>query len=179
MLKGFAIAVIGNPNCGKTTVFNGLTAGRQQVGNWPGVTVDRKSGTYRDGDQTVEVVDLPGTYSLTVAPGMDSIDERIAQRFLIEEEVDVILNVVDAANLERNLYLTAQLLELELPMVVAPTRKCRQLKRLFIPMLLKRQLKLLMFLRRQRLRVEERQRDGCRFACWKTILRQSPWRQMR
>jgi len=119
MSKGFTVAIIGNPNSGKTTAFNGLTAGRQRVGNWPGVTVDRKSGTYRDEDRTVEVIDLPGIYSLAVAPGMDSVDERIAQQFLIEEDVDVILNVVDAANLERNLYLTAQLTELGLPMVVA------------------------------------------------------------
>ncbi|WP_340820766.1 ferrous iron transport protein B [Methanolobus sp. WCC4] len=102
------IALIGNPNVGKTTLFNALTGSRQHVGNWPGVTVEKKSGrvTYKEYD--IEVIDLPGTYSLTAY----SMDEIVARDYIIEEKPDVVIQVVDASNLERNLYLTTQLMEL-------------------------------------------------------------------
>jgi ferrous iron transport protein B len=105
------IALAGNPNCGKTTLFNALTGARHHVGNWPGVTVERRSGTFEHGGATMEVVDLPGTYSLSAR----SDDERVASQFLASPEVDLVLNVLDASNLERNLYLSTQLLELGKP----------------------------------------------------------------
>jgi ferrous iron transport protein B len=114
----FSIGIAGNPNCGKTTVFNALTGARQRVGNWPGVTVERKIGHYRDGD-LMEVIDLPGVYTLGSLPGIESLDERIAQDAILQGEARVIVNVVDASNLERGLYLTAQLLEMRIPMVIA------------------------------------------------------------
>lgn len=117
-MAGHTVAVIGNPNSGKTTLFNGLTGARQRVGNWPGVTVERKSGAYRFDGATVTVVDLPGVYTLGALPGMESLDEKIAQDYALSGEADVFVNVLDASNLERNLYLTAQLLELQVPMVV-------------------------------------------------------------
>jgi ferrous iron transport protein B len=107
------IALAGNPNSGKTTIFNGLTGSRHHVGNWAGVTVERRSGFVELEGETFEVVDLPGTYSLSA----QSEDERIAARFLSSPEVDLIINVLDASNLERNLYLTSQLLELHRPIV--------------------------------------------------------------
>ncbi len=115
-----SIALAGNPNCGKTTLFNNLTGTRQRVGNWPGVTVDRIEGRYRDQQGPVEVVDLPGVYTLGTLPGIaeESIDETVARDYIISGQVDVLVNVVNAANLERNLYLTAQLIEMNLPMVV-------------------------------------------------------------
>lgn len=113
------IGVVGNPNCGKTTLFNALTGTRQRVGNWPGVTVERKSGSFRLGGIEVELVDLPGTYSLDSGEGEVSLDERIARDFVAGREADLILNILDGANLERNLYLTTQLLEMKVPMVVA------------------------------------------------------------
>lgn len=105
------IALAGNPNCGKTTLFNALTGARHHVGNWPGVTVERRSGTFEQDGSTLEVVDLPGTYSLAAR----SEDERVAAQFLASPEVDLVLNVLDASNLERNLYLSTQLLELGKP----------------------------------------------------------------
>jgi len=107
------LALAGNPNCGKTTIFNALTGSRHHVGNWPGVTVERRSGTFETAQGPVEVVDLPGTYSLSAR----SEDERIAALFVADPSVDVIVNVLDASNLERNFYLTTQLLELDRPMV--------------------------------------------------------------
>jgi len=109
------IALAGNPNCGKTSLFNALTGARQHVGNWPGVTVERRAGHFRltEGEEAT-VVDLPGTYSLSAR----SEDERIAASYLSEPEVDVIVNVLDATNLERNLYLSTQLLELKKPMIL-------------------------------------------------------------
>jgi len=107
------LALAGNPNCGKTTIFNALTGSRHHVGNWPGVTVERRSGFFDTADGPVEVVDLPGTYSLSA----QSEDERIASQFVAGPGVDLIVNVLDASNLERNLYLTTQLLELRRPMV--------------------------------------------------------------
>jgi len=105
------VALAGNPNCGKTTLFNALTGARHHVGNWPGVTVERRSGTFEHAGTTMEVVDLPGTYSLAAR----SEDERVAVQFLASSEVDLVLNVLDASNLERNLYLSTQLLELGKP----------------------------------------------------------------
>ncbi|MBL0209413.1 MAG: ferrous iron transport protein B [Holophagaceae bacterium] len=107
------IALAGNPNSGKTTLFNALTGSHRHVGNWPGVTVERRSGTLQADGRDLEVVDLPGTYSLSAR----SEDERIAASFLAESKVDLIINVLDASNLERNLYLTTQLLELGKPVV--------------------------------------------------------------
>jgi len=115
MAKEITVALVGNPNSGKTTVFNNLTGARQHVGNWPGVTVERKEGSYRYQGYTVRVVDLPGVYSLTAY----SMDELIARNFIVDGEPDVVVNIVDASNLERNLYLTVQLIELEVNLVVA------------------------------------------------------------
>lgn len=115
------IGIAGNPNCGKTTLFNNLTGARQRVGNWPGVTVDRKEGSYNDADGLIRVVDLPGVYTLGVLPGMEaqSLDEKLARDNILTGDIDVIINIVDAGNLERNLYLTAQMIEMKRPMVVA------------------------------------------------------------
>jgi len=111
------IALIGNPNCGKTTIFNALTGIHQQVGNWPGVTVEKKIGRYQYAGREVTVVDLPGVYSIGVTSDA-SLDERVARDYAVSGEVDVFVDIVDASNLERNLYLTAQLLEMRLPVVV-------------------------------------------------------------
>ncbi len=113
------VGVVGNPNCGKTTLFNALTGAKQQVGNWPGVTVERKVGHFSYQGTEFELVDLPGTYSLDVADAAVSLDEKIAREYVAEREADVIVNIVDASNLERNLYLTSQLLEMKVPTVVA------------------------------------------------------------
>lgn len=113
----FRIALIGNPNCGKTTLFNALTGSHQKVGNWPGVTVERKTGTFNRGDQSCEIVDLPGIYSLE--QDYLGLDEKIARDYLAQGEFDAIINIVDASNLQRNLVLTQQLLELGRPLVVA------------------------------------------------------------
>eukprot|EP00828_Plagiopyla_frontata_P011445 TRINITY_DN16330_c0_g2_i1.p1 TRINITY_DN16330_c0_g2~~TRINITY_DN16330_c0_g2_i1.p1 ORF type:complete len:244 (-),score=57.37 TRINITY_DN16330_c0_g2_i1:495-1226(-) len=108
------IALAGQPNCGKSTVFNALTGASQHVANYPGVTVEKMAGRYTHDGLTVEVVDLPGTYSLTSY----SLEERVTRGFLLEEKPSVVINVADAANLTRNLYLTLQLLEMEIPLVV-------------------------------------------------------------
>jgi ferrous iron transport protein B len=118
-MRNLIIGVVGNPNCGKTTLFNALTGAKQQVGNWPGVTVERKVGYYPYAGHTVEVVDLPGTYSLDAVPGGSSLDERIAQDYILSGEADLIVNIIDASNIERNLYLTTQLLEMKVPLVIA------------------------------------------------------------
>lgn len=118
MADSYTIGVVGNPNCGKTTLFNALTGARQRVGNWPGVTVERKTGTYRFGDTDYQVIDLPGTYSLDVTGEDISLDEKIARDFVHAAEADLIVNILDASNPERNLYLTAQLLEMRRPLVV-------------------------------------------------------------
>lgn len=109
------VALAGNPNCGKTTIFNRITGARQHVGNYPGVTVEKKEGFKKVGSTEVTVVDLPGTYSLTAF----SPEEVVARNFIVREAPDVVVNIIDAANLERNLYLTIQLMELERPMVLA------------------------------------------------------------
>lgn len=111
----YVVALAGNPNAGKTTVFNNLTGGRQHIGNWPGVTVEKKEGTARADGLELEVVDLPGTYSLTAY----SLEEVIVRDFIAGEKPDAVINIVDASNVERNLYLTTQLLELGVPMIVA------------------------------------------------------------
>jgi ferrous iron transport protein B len=115
MSNKFIVGVVGNPNCGKTTLFNALTGAKQRVGNWPGVTVERKTGRYVFQRAEFELVDLPGTYSLDVSEDHVSIDERIARDYVAEREADLIINIVDASNLERNLYLTSQLLEIKAP----------------------------------------------------------------
>lgn len=113
--KQLTIALAGNPNSGKTTLFNSMTGARQHVGNYPGVTVEKKEGYLKHNGYNVKIIDLPGTYGLTAF----SPDELVARNVLIEEELDLIVNVVDASNLERNLYLAMQLKELEIPMVLA------------------------------------------------------------
>jgi len=113
--RTITVALAGNPNCGKSTVFNALTGSRQHVGNWPGKTVDKKTGTCSLKGQEVTIVDLPGTYSLSAF----SIEEMIARDFLIEGKPDVVIDVLDSANLERNLYLALQILEIGVPVVLA------------------------------------------------------------
>lgn len=114
----YRIALVGNPNCGKTTLFNALTGAHQRVGNWPGVTVERKSGEYLFRGLRFEVVDLPGTYSLDVTDQEISLDEKLARDYVHGSEADLLINIVDAANLERNLYLTSQLAEMRVPLLV-------------------------------------------------------------
>ncbi len=117
--KRLTLALVGNPNCGKTTLFNGLTGSNHKIGNWPGVTVEKKEGTCTLGDRTVNVVDLPGIYSFSLA---GSEDERIASHYLINDRPDVVLNIIDSTNLARNLYLTTQLIEMGMPVVCALNR---------------------------------------------------------
>jgi len=114
-MRKVTIALAGNPNSGKSSIFNHLTGARQHVGNYPGVTVEKKEGRCNHGEVEIQVVDLPGTYSLTAY----SIDEIVARNYLLEEKPDVVVNIADASNLERNLYLTTQLRELGVPMVLA------------------------------------------------------------
>ncbi|MBS1368422.1 MAG: ferrous iron transport protein B [Lentisphaeria bacterium] len=113
--KVFRIALAGNPNCGKTTIFNRLTGTRQHVGNYPGVTVERKTGSCRIDDFRTEIIDLPGIYSLSSS----SPEEKVAFQELLEGDIDLILNIVDAGNAQRNMYLTTQLTELDIPMLLA------------------------------------------------------------
>jgi ferrous iron transport protein B len=113
MMESKTIAVVGNPNSGKTTLFNGLTGSTQRVGNWPGVTVEKKEGVIHVDDQTVTLVDLPGIYSLTA----QSEDERVARDYILSGAPGLVVNILDAANLERNLYLTTQLLEMGVPVL--------------------------------------------------------------
>ena len=109
------IGFIGNPNCGKTTLFNAYTGANLKVANWPGVTVEKVEGVMKDHDLTIHLVDLPGTYSLTSY----TMEETVSRQFILSDEVDVIINVADASALERSLYLTLQLLELGKPVVLA------------------------------------------------------------
>ncbi|KRR31733.1 Fe(2+) transporter permease subunit FeoB [Klebsiella pneumoniae] len=118
-MQKLTVGLIGNPNSGKTTLFNQLTGARQRVGNWAGVTVERKEGIFATTDHQVTLVDLPGTYSLTTISSQTSLDEQIACHYILSGDADMLINVVDASNLERNLYLTLQLLELGIPCVVA------------------------------------------------------------
>ncbi|MEM8613710.1 MAG: Fe(2+) transporter permease subunit FeoB [Cyanobacteria bacterium P01_H01_bin.105] len=112
------LCLTGNPNCGKTTLFNELTGANQRVGNWPGVTVERKEGAFQVEDWQISLVDLPGIYSLDGLDGQTGLDETVARDYLLSNEVDLVINIVDASNLERNLYLTTQIMEMRLPMVV-------------------------------------------------------------
>jgi small GTP-binding protein len=115
MKKQIVVALAGNPNSGKTTVFNNLTGARQHVGNWPGVTVEKKEGSCSFNRRDIKVVDLPGVYSLTAY----SPDEVVARNFIIEEKPDVVVDIVDASNLERNLYLAVQIMEMGVPLILA------------------------------------------------------------
>ena len=108
------IALAGNPNCGKTTLFNNLTGSNQYVGNWPGVTVEKKEGKLK-GDKDVIIQDLPGIYSLSPY----TLEEVVSRTYLVKEKPDAILNIIDGTNIERNLYLTTQLIELGIPVVMA------------------------------------------------------------
>ncbi|CAG7855784.1 Fe(2+) transporter FeoB [biofilm metagenome] len=114
----FTIGIAGNPNCGKSTLFNALTGSNQHVGNWPGVTVEKKTGEYRFNNQVIQVVDLPGTYSLESSDDHVSLDEKVARDFIASGEANLIINIVDATNIERNLYLTSQLLEMQVPVIL-------------------------------------------------------------
>lgn len=118
-MKSLTIGLIGNPNAGKTTLFNQLTGAHQRVGNWAGVTVEQKVGYFSTIKYDVKLVDLPGTYSLTTVSNQTSLDEQIACHFILSGETDMLINVIDAANLERNLYLTVQLIELGVPCIIA------------------------------------------------------------
>ena len=113
--KEVTVALAGNPNSGKSTVFNNLTGARQHVGNWPGVTVAKKEGSCNFKGYKIRVVDLPGVYSLTAY----SLDEVIARDYVVDGKPDVVVDVVDASNLERNLYLAVQLLEMDANLVIA------------------------------------------------------------
>lgn len=115
MSKEITVGFIGNPNCGKTTLFNAYTGANLKVANWPGVTVERMEGAIKEHNMTIHVVDLPGTYSLTSY----TMEEQVSRQFIVSDQVDVIIDVVDASSLERSLYLTLQLLELDKPMVMA------------------------------------------------------------
>ena len=108
-------ALAGNPNCGKTTLFNSLTGSTAHTGNWPGVTVDRREGTYKKCAEPIAVIDLPGIYSLSPYTP----EEVISRNYILDEKPDLVVNIVDATNLERNLYLTTQLMEIDVPMIVA------------------------------------------------------------
>ena len=112
-MKHFAL--VGNPNCGKTTLFNSLTGSTAHVGNWPGVTVDKKEGTYKKCEEPISIVDLPGIYSLSPYTP----EEVISRNYILDEKPDCVINIIDATNLERNLYLTTQILEIDVPVVIA------------------------------------------------------------
>ena len=112
-MKHFALA--GNPNCGKTTLYNALTGSNAHVGNWPGVTVEKREGDYKKLDELISIVDLPGIYSLSPYTP----EEIISRRFIVDDKPDCVINIVDATNLERNLYLTTQILEMDVPVVIA------------------------------------------------------------
>ncbi len=118
MANQFRVGVVGNPNCGKSTLFNALTGANQHVGNWPGVTVEKKTGEYCFNNRRIEVIDLPGTYTLESSDDHVSLDEKVARDYVASKDADLILNIVDASNIERNLYLTSQLIEMRVPMIL-------------------------------------------------------------
>lgn len=113
------VGIVGNPNCGKTCLFNALTGANQRVGNWPGVTVERKEGEYVHDGTKITLVDLPGVYSLDAEDGETGLDELVARDYLLSAEANLIVNIIDASNLERNLYLTTQVMEMGVPMILA------------------------------------------------------------
>ena len=113
-MKKIKAVLAGQPNCGKSTIFNLVSGIEQHIANYPGVTVDKKTGFFRFDDYKIEMVDLPGTYSFSSY----SLEERVAKEYILNEKPDVIINVVDASNLKRNLYLTFQLLEIGIPVVL-------------------------------------------------------------
>lgn len=115
MNDNIKVAFVGNPNCGKTTLFNAYTGAKHKVGNWPGVTVEKKEGTITYGDDKITLVDLPGIYSISPY----SMEEILTREYILEDDPDVVVNIVDASNLERNLYLTLQLIELGKPVIIA------------------------------------------------------------
>jgi len=115
MAKTFHVALAGNPNTGKSTLFGALTGSRQRIGNWPGTTVAQRVGWFTIGDTEIRIVDLPGTYSLSAY----SPEEQITRDYIIFEQPDALINVIDASKLERNLYLTAQILEIGIPLILA------------------------------------------------------------
>ncbi len=114
-MSDLRVALAGNPNVGKSTVFNALTGARQHVGNWPGKTVEKKEGVLKYDGLSFSVIDLPGTYSLSAY----SPEEQITRDYIVKEKPGVVVNVVDAASMERNLYLTAQILETGIPLIIA------------------------------------------------------------
>ncbi len=123
-MKAINIALVGNPNCGKTSLFNQLTGGTQRVGNWPGVTVEHKIGHFSYRDKIIHLIDLPGIYSLDLIGEQAARDEQITCEYVLTEQIDIIINVLDASHLERHLYLTTQLLEpkrfkKEIPLIIA------------------------------------------------------------
>ena len=113
-MSTLAVALTGNPNVGKSTIFNELTGARQKIGNWPGVTVDKKVGYTRHKDRAISIVDLPGTYSINAR----SPEEKIVIDYLLNNKLDLVVDVVDSSNLERNLFLTIQLLEQGIPLLI-------------------------------------------------------------
>ena len=115
MKNYISVAFVGNPNCGKTTLFNAFTGANLKVANWPGVTVERKEGETSYKGQKIKLIDLPGIYSLTSY----SMEEKVSRKAILDEEIDVIVNIVDASAMERNLYLTLQLLEMGKPVILA------------------------------------------------------------
>ena len=115
MKEELQVGFVGNPNCGKTTLFNAYTGANLKVANWPGVTVEKKEGAFKYHDHRFKLVDLPGIYSLTSY----TMEERLTREFILDSNVDVIINIVDASSLERNLYLTLQLIELGKPVILA------------------------------------------------------------
>jgi len=112
------ILLVGNPNCGKTTLFNALTGDNQRTGNWSGVTVEKKCGMFHIDQHQLEITDLPGTYSLVTHSDKGSLDEQIAAEAIVSLDADCIINVVDACHLERHLYLTSQIIELGKPVII-------------------------------------------------------------
>mgnify|MGYP001796434173 CR=1 FL=1 len=112
------IGLVGNPNCGKTTLFNALTGANQRVGNWPGVTVERKEGKYTHDGLGITIVDLPGGYSIDAEDGDTGLDELVARNYLLYGDADVIVNIVFASNLKSNLYLCTHISAMRVPMIV-------------------------------------------------------------